>query len=62
MVVGNQIRIQEVRSGRQAHGQGRQTGQAGGYRVQKQARVKTGKTRKEENSKKEYRKKTHWLT
>ena len=27
-------------------GQGRQNGQAGGYKVQKQARVKTGRTRK----------------
>ena len=42
----NQIRVQEVQSGRQAHGQGRQNGQAGGNNVQKQARVKTGRTRK----------------
>ena len=36
----NQIRVQEVQSGRPAHGQGRQNGQADGYTVQKQARVK----------------------
>ena len=39
----NQIRLQ---SGRQARGQGRQNGQVGGYKVQKQARVKTGRTSK----------------
>ena len=42
----NQIRVQEVQSDRKARGQGRQNGQAAGYRVQKQARVKTGRTRK----------------
>ena len=42
----NQIRVQKVQSGRQACGQGRQKGHAGGYRVQKQARVKTRRTRK----------------
>ena len=47
----NQIRVQEVQSGRQARGQGRQNGQAGGYRVQKQERVKTGRTRKRINAK-----------
>ena len=44
----NQIRVQEVQSGRQACGQGRQNGQAGVYRVQKEARVKIGRTRKGE--------------
>ena len=38
----NQIRVQEVKSGRQAHGQGRQKGQAGGYRVQKRQGSKPG--------------------
>ena len=42
----NQFRVQEVQSGRPARCQGRQNGQAGGYRVQKQARVKTRRTRK----------------
>jgi hypothetical protein len=40
----NQIRVQEVQSGRQARGQGRQ--KWSGRRVQKQARVKTGRTGK----------------
>jgi hypothetical protein len=47
----NQIRVQEVQSGRQAHGQGRENGQAGGYKVQKQAMVKTRRTRKRRNAK-----------
>jgi hypothetical protein len=36
----------QVQSGRQACGQSRQNGQAGGYKDLKQARVKTGRTRK----------------
>jgi hypothetical protein len=47
----NQITVQEVQSGRQARGQGRQKGQAGGCKVQKQARVKTRRTRKRRNAK-----------
>jgi hypothetical protein len=57
----NQIRVQEVQSGRQAHGQGRQNGQAAGYKVQKQARVKIGKTRKRRMQKSGEREK-RWLT
>ena len=30
----NKVRVQEVQNGRQARGQGRQNGQAGGFRVQ----------------------------
>jgi hypothetical protein len=56
-----QIRVQEVQSGRQARGQGRQNGQAGGYKVQKQARVKTGRTRKRRMQKAGGRGKC-WLT
>ena len=52
----NQIRVQEVQSGRKACGQGRQNGQAGEYKVQKQARVKRaglekGECKKQENGK-----------
>ena len=47
----NKIRVPEVQSGRQARGQGRQNGQAGGYRVQKQASVKTVRTRKRRTQK-----------
>jgi hypothetical protein len=60
MVVDRQKRSksdQEVHSGRQARGQDRQNGQAGVYRVQKQARVKTGRTRKRRRMGK-----TRWLT
>jgi hypothetical protein len=49
-----------VQSGRQARGQGRQNGQAGGYRVQKQVRVKTGRTRKRRIAKSRTGKR--WLT
>ena len=52
----NQFRVQE--SGRQARGQGRPNGQAGGYRVQKRARVKTGRTRKKRITKAGVRGKT----
>ena len=47
----------EVQSGRQACGQGRENGQAGRYKVQKQARVKTGRTRKRRMQKAGERKK-----
>ena len=36
----NQFRVQEVQSGSQARGQGRQNGQAGGYRGQKTGKAK----------------------
>ena len=42
----NQIRVQEVQSGRLTRGQGRQNGQAGVYKVQRQASVKTRRARK----------------
>ena len=57
----NQIRVQEVQRGRQAHGEDSQNGQAGGYKVQKQARVKTGRTRKRRMQKSGEREK-RWLT
>ena len=44
-----------------ARGQGRQNGQAGRYRVQKQATVKTGRTKKGRMQKAEERG-NHWLT
>ena len=57
----NQIRVQDVQSGRQARGQGRQNGQAGGYKVQKQARVKTRRIRKRRMQKAGERE-NRWLT
>jgi hypothetical protein len=56
----NQFRVQEVQSGRQ--GQGRQNGQAGGYRVQKQAGVKTGRNNKKKIEKSGVVVKTSWFT
>ena len=49
----NQIRVQEVQSGRQARGQGRQNGQASGYKVQKQQGSKPGGLEKGECKKQE---------
>jgi hypothetical protein len=40
-----------VEAGTKARGQGRQNGQAGGYKVQKQARGKTREDRQKENAK-----------
>jgi hypothetical protein len=57
----NQIRVQEVQSGRQARGQGRQNGQAGRYKDQKQARVKTRRNRKRRMQKAGNRENS-WLT
>ena len=57
----NQIRVQEVQSGRRACGQGRQNGQAGGYKVQKQARVKTRRTIKR-RMQKAGEQENRWLT
>ena len=53
----NQIRVQEVLSGRQARGQGRQNGQACWYRVQNRQGSKPGGLEKGEKAKQENGKK-----